>query len=409
MGIFKKTNAPEADRFVLKYYFAGVLEGAFFINAFLTIILNNSLTPVQVAVVLAMHSIFQCIFEIPTGALADRFGRKNVLLVGTVIFATVFSLFLFFRTFYWCMFIFALWGICFALFSGAFESLFYDNMKHYKIEKRYTEFKGRKDLFYVLAYSLTGFLGSLIVKNFGYDVLIATTILTPVLSLVNLMTIKDFYSKNENLKKLSNNYFKILKNAFKYSLKHTTVFKFLTFGSLWLSLLPVLVKYDGLYLSKITGRPEITGFLVGIESAIISIFQFLFIKKLAKTKTSKIFAIFFAGSVAVQISYIIFNFPVSYTLLVFHWICIFLIHSVLESRQQQYIPSKIRATIISLRGFVIAIFNFVYLMLFGTISQKFGYKIGYNVVAAIQLSICVIFFVVLGFDKHLRKKERKLS
>ena len=72
---------------------------------------DSGMTPWQIGVLLAAWSASSFIFEIPSGAWADRYSRKHILFIGQVIRALGYLSWLFFPNFLGFLIGFILWGI----------------------------------------------------------------------------------------------------------------------------------------------------------------------------------------------------------------------------------------------------------------------------------------------------------
>ncbi len=114
------------------------------------------------SIVWSLTSLF---FEVPTGYLADRFGRKHTLILGTffLIGANVVS---FFAHGFWQFgVVFVLMSLGFACFSGTKEALLYDTLLETKSEKDMTMHNGRMSAAGQFFNILLPIIGVLIAKD----------------------------------------------------------------------------------------------------------------------------------------------------------------------------------------------------------------------------------------------------
>src|SRR3990167_2774401 len=148
---------------ITKYYVAHILSGASFIVP-ITILyyLSFGLSYFQIATLESVFLLSAFIFEIPTGALADTFGRKYIVALGVlfVAFSTILigiggSLFIF-------LIAQVLFGICAALRSGADTSLMYDSMDAANLSKDYTKVEGTSFALFSLFGAIAAPLGAYI-------------------------------------------------------------------------------------------------------------------------------------------------------------------------------------------------------------------------------------------------------
>ena len=104
---------------------------------------DNRLSPVQIGSLFIAWSLTAFLFEVPAGAIADKFSRRNVLIIGILIRALGYSLWLLMPNYFGFMLGFILWGIKGALTSGTLEALVYDELKKYDSLDQYAKVTGR--------------------------------------------------------------------------------------------------------------------------------------------------------------------------------------------------------------------------------------------------------------------------
>ncbi len=97
----------------------------------------------QVFYLSIVWSITTLVVEVPTGYLADRFGRKRTLLLGAAITTLAYVLAFFAQGFWMFCLQFALMSFGFSCFSGTEEALLYDTLKETGDEKRMTHYFAR--------------------------------------------------------------------------------------------------------------------------------------------------------------------------------------------------------------------------------------------------------------------------
>ena len=100
------------------------------IYAFYTVLfIERGQSVSDIAILIALWSLFTIIFEIPSGILADRWNRRNMLALSAVFQGLCFIVWFFSYNFVMFAFGFILWGISGAFVSGTEEGLIYDNLK----------------------------------------------------------------------------------------------------------------------------------------------------------------------------------------------------------------------------------------------------------------------------------------
>lgn len=108
---------------------------------FLTLDRGFSLTQVTTAEGLFLIGVL--LLEVPTGAIADRYGRSVSMALGAVVLGAAILIFAFTTSFPILLASFLLWSVASALMSGADMALLYDTLKAAGREGQYEKLAGR--------------------------------------------------------------------------------------------------------------------------------------------------------------------------------------------------------------------------------------------------------------------------
>lgn len=121
----------------------------------------------QVALITIIQQVTAILFEVPTGAFADIFGKRKTLIICYILYsislilmplgaiAPLGTTFLFFTI------LEVLKGIAKALYSGSFEALSYDSLKEIGSEKLYPALSSNLTTVSWIAYIIAGLLGGI--------------------------------------------------------------------------------------------------------------------------------------------------------------------------------------------------------------------------------------------------------
>jgi hypothetical protein len=89
---------------------------------------DHGISASHISVLLIIWSATSFVFEVPSGAWADSFDRRHLLVVSALVYAAGFATWMTWQTFPGFALGFVLWGFSSALMSGTFESLIYDEL-----------------------------------------------------------------------------------------------------------------------------------------------------------------------------------------------------------------------------------------------------------------------------------------
>ncbi len=89
---------------------------------------DHGISASHISLLLILWSATSFVFEVPSGAWADSFDRRRLLVVSAVVYAAGFTTWMTWQTFPGFALGFVLWGLSSSLMSGTFESLVYDEL-----------------------------------------------------------------------------------------------------------------------------------------------------------------------------------------------------------------------------------------------------------------------------------------
>ena len=116
----------------------------------------------EVFVLKSVYSVAAVALEIPSGYLADVWGRKRCLLWGSVLFFLGYLLYSFTGAFSAFLCAELLLGAGQTLVNGADSALLYDTAAHYKAEQHYLRYEGRLTMIGNFAEAIAGIFGGLL-------------------------------------------------------------------------------------------------------------------------------------------------------------------------------------------------------------------------------------------------------
>ncbi len=354
----------------------------------------------QISLLLLMYPISALIFEIPTGAVADLFGRKisvflsyalsGLAFIGVLLSGTNFPLLLFF---------YFLAGISFTLESGALEAWFVDTVNHKKESEHLHYFLGRWGSLSSIGFVVGPLLGSILVIGGVDKPFWATAITMLLLSFFVLLFGREDYFQQKPPKtiKAFQETLTTSKRGFTYLIKHPIIL-ILTFGMGLLTLANTI--YYNAYQPHVVQMGLLPSYL-GIALSVagfISIFSLNFSDKI-KTMvggskklliiSTLLFGFIILGVGLIKYLPLLFMSLVGVTAL---WE--FAGHTSPAYREifNKFAPSDIRATVISANSFNMKIGEIFDLLIFGFVSDYFGLQTGIVIAGVLVILTSFIYF-----------------
>lgn len=123
-------NSFIKDNQYYKFSAYGFLKNLRFFDAFFIIFLvANNMSYTQIGILYAIREIIINVFEIPSGIIADSYGRKTSLVASMIIYLISFGVFYISTSFWLYLFAFSLYGIADAFRSGTHKGMMMDYLK----------------------------------------------------------------------------------------------------------------------------------------------------------------------------------------------------------------------------------------------------------------------------------------
>ena len=124
---------------------------------------------VQVQLLQSWFSLWVFIFEIPTGAVADKIGRKHSIALGSLIVSVAVLVYGSIPRYEIFLLAELLFAMGYALVSGADEALIYDTLKAQGRENESAKILGRANSFHLLGILMAAPIGGIIAARYGIN------------------------------------------------------------------------------------------------------------------------------------------------------------------------------------------------------------------------------------------------
>jgi len=362
---------------------------------------TKGMTLAQLGILEGIFHITSFLMEVPTGLVADIFGRKTSRVIGRILALISIAILILANSFLFFAISFIFTALSYNLESGAGEALVYDSLKQLNIEKDYMKVAGRQEISYqlgqVVCFVLGGFLATI---NYNY-----VFYLTLFFILITIIQSLSFYEPQYEKNSIENKKIKtILLDQVKQSIQvikeNKKIGFFIIFTQIILAFGTSLFYYLQNYL-KANNRSE---FFIGIIfaiSALVGAFtssQTFKLEKIIKEKGILMILPFF--SVACIWLIALTSYPYVF------YIIMMAVEGIIFVAMSDYInkliPSKNRATILSLASMVFSVFMIIIFPIIGKIGDIYSLKIAF-----IFLAIIGTVFVISNFFLLLNIKNKK--
>jgi len=377
-----------------KNYFFVFLSNLAFTGGFWMIYLAfRGLSLTEIGLLEGIFHITSFTMEVPTGAVADIYGRKASRIIGRIFSLISTIMMIYSNSFFMFAVAFVFSALSYNLESGAGDALIYDSLKLNKKENGYMKVVGIQEAIYqatsIISLIIGGWIGSF---NYylGYTI-------TAIVAAINIIYSFSFVEPPVERRKYG------LKNIFKGLLTQTAEsFKLIVsnkkIGFLIISTQTILAFCTSVFFYvqnywKSTGFNELQiGIFLATGSGITALIatQTHKLEKILKEKRLLIISPLIAVICLWGITLTDFS--------IFFYIIISVIESVIFIASNDYvnklIPSENRATIISFSSMAFSFMMVVVFPLFGNIAENHSFKTAFLILAT-AASILFIVNTVL--------------
>ncbi|MBN2157428.1 MAG: MFS transporter [Candidatus Lokiarchaeota archaeon] len=344
----QSSQKAKFGRNVTLFYIIQFLSGLHFISGVLLpfFIEWGGISFSQVMFLQAIFLGAAFLLEVPTGTIADFFGRKHSMMLGFIV--TFIGALIYSSVPKFWIFVIAesLWALGVALLSGAQDAFLYDTLKEINREQDSKKVFGRTRSISLVGILIAAPIGSLIASTLGlrYTMMLMTVPLGSAALLCLFLKEPDIHRIEQKQK-----YFQIIKNGFIHIHTSRTI-KILAVDLLVTSILAYFVIWtnqqrlinigiDGSYLGYIN--------MIWLAVEILVSNSFVTLEKVLKSKKSVVFfTTFFTGigfilmSITQNVSIVVFGIMLAAGFGLGRWVL--MIHYL-----NKHIPSEQRAMIIS--------------------------------------------------------------
>ena len=361
----------------------------------------------QVTILIALWSVFAVLSEIPTGILADRWNRRNMLVIACILQGMCFMLWFYSHTFVMFMIGFALWGLASSFVSGTEEGLIYDNLKREGREEEFTTIYGRAQFWanvgVITAVITAGFLVTFL--YLGYIALISAGLC--VVAAILATRIRECNLYREQSMDEEPGVLDTLRGAGTFIKGNPIALLVIVFLVFFASIMGYLDEYDA-FITKDFGLGHVwVSVIFTVRFASIAIGDLLV--PIVQKKINNLRGIIFftlGGNVLLLVFSVLWN---QYVLLIFGLsVLILTVASILLINMlQEEIKEEGRATVMSFVGIGQNVFMIVLSLIYGFLAGFISLHIVYIVIAMYGILGCIVFVILRRvLSKKFTKKVR---
>jgi MFS family permease len=348
----------------------------------------------QIMFLQSWYLIWMFLLGIPSGTVADRFGRKFSLILSNAFFIIGVIFLIITPSFYMFLLGFFFWAVGATLYTSSYEAFVYDSLKKIKKEHKSKKIFGSINTFILLALAIVSPIGGIVAQYFGLRFTMLITILPFFLALIIALTFKEPISKHRFK---TREYVRTMIGGVKYFYSNK-ILKMLAFDLISIAILVSALSWIYQLILKNLNVPL---YYFGWIYALTLIPQIIIVNNFEKLE--KIFGskkrYLFLSSLIPGISFIILGFTSNILVMVIILLVIILGFGLsrkvlFPSYLNKYIETSNRSTVLSSIYMILNIISAVLFPILGFFVEK---SVNYTL---ISIGILIIVFSILSRVKE---------
>jgi len=384
-----QTKKQKIEKNILKYYlYRFFVSFSFTGPIFILFLQENGISMTGVMVLNAAFTGVIMLGVVPFGALADRIGRKKVLIGGVICLALAFAVYSAGKTFFVFLIGEILFGLGIGMFISSGSSFFYDSLKEAGRKDEFKKLYGKALSINNIMWALGALLGSVIaVYSLRLNFLLS---FIPVLAGVFVVLT---FTETKLYKHQQKHYLSHIKEAALFCIKHPRIRFFILYGMLLIGTAMTVNYIYQPYLKEI-GVPII---LFGILYALMN-FAGAFASKLAhrieyRLGEKRTLLVFIVVGAAAYTGFALMNMYLGILLPLVISFAVGVIEPTVGDYINKHVLSNQRATVSSLNSLMIMGFSTVLGPLLGMLIDAFGLQATFVAIAAGFISLLILLAI----------------
>ena len=352
---------------------------------------SKGMSLTQLGLLETIFHITSFFMEVPTGAIADIFGRKISRVCGRVLSLISVIILLAADSFLWFAISFVFTALSYNLESGAGDALLYDSLKEIGEEDKYMKISGNKEVFYQVAGIVSFLLGGYMATK-SYGIAFTLTIIIGAAALLQSFSFKEpSIGRRHETEEKGNIFVKQLKESMKVVRKNPRIGFLIVFTEIILTFCTCIFYYlqnflkgDG-YNEAVIGVIYAAAYLVSALTAP----QVHRIEKVIKEQGILLLVPFVTVACLWGIAFSSYHFIFFIVLMITEEI----VYVAMSDYINKMIPSENRATILSFASMVFSFFMITIFPIVGMLGDK------YSLVFAIKClgGLGIVFVLINSF------------
>lgn len=331
----------------------------------------------QIAILMFLWSVMSMALEVPSGALADRWSRRKIIVLSGIFYSLCYLIWIFSHSFWGFLlgFFFRTLGGVFS--SGTLQAYVYDFLKLNKVEKDFENIWGRGEALRLIGIAAAVGIGGFL-SGHSYNLTLALSAIFILLTTLIALFWPEIAAA-ESTEEV--HFWSFVKQALSEAFTNRVILKVLIYLALFVAVLGMLEEFDNVYLDFLGFDKAVIG-LILMSSALFQGLGSLLAHKLKARAWPILYGAALSGGLAMLALWLLHSTGL-FLALIFLMFLYGLTNVLCAGLLQREVASEKRATITSAAISIIDILP--HSLVFGFLASRFGLPFGYGFFGMVAL------------------------
>ena len=355
-----------------------------------------SIGPVGIAAIVTLYTIMVLVLDVPASVLADRFGRRKMLIIAVCFFVLANIVLGSSQTFTTYLLGTALWALYTVSYEGTYEAILFDSLKQEKRENSFQKIDAWSRLFFMLGIAISSVASGFLADWSGLRGTYFLSIIPLALGLVTLLFIREPTVQHDD-EVVQRSYIAHLLHAFSTVLR-SPVLRLVAFGTVILFFIqtPLYEFAQYIYIELFQASPTLVGVANGMAGFILALGFFIAIKR----KFSSRRLLLLTGFALCVMALLANSFALFF--LAFAFAAASILENALQAQLQHATTSRSRASVTSAVYFAGNVLIVPFVFIFGAVAENNSIWLAYLINGVVVLVMALGYFVFTRKRAELR-------
>lgn len=323
--------------------------------------------PTGIAVIVTLYTVVTLFLDVPASVVADRWGRRRMLMVAIVCFILANIVLGSAQSFIAYLGGTALWAFFSVCYGGIYEAMLFDSLKEEKREKQYQKVIAWSSLFFMVGIAVSSLVSGFLADHLGFRNVYFLSIIPLIFGLIVLYSVHEprIHHDDEGAEEIiKRGYFRHLAHAFQ-AVWQTPKLRLVMFGMVIMFFIQTpLYEFNQYIYIALFKVPVLVGIFGGLAGFVLAFGHYIAIKRSFHPRT----LLLITGLSITMVAVLANNYALFF--LIFVLAGSSMIENAFATELQHATTSRTRASVTSAVYFAGNVLIVPFIFLFGVIAEQ---------------------------------------